>query len=162
MGYFFHSWPPAIFRRWLSTLILGCACLLVGLVAGAGFRDGTLLVLSGAVFLFSLLRAALLCRVILRGDYETVQGVCVQISERPLQKCRRVRFLDAEGNEQTLLLGKQARLRIGYRYRFYLKRGGQPIFDNAWLQSSLATDQLLGYEELGEYIEEERPAEKMD
>lgn len=161
MGHFFHSWPPAIFRRWLSTLILGCVCLLVGVVAGAGFGDGTLLVLSGAVFLFSLLRAALLCRVILRGDYETIQGVCVQISERPLQKCRRVRFLDAEGNEQTLLLGKQARLHIGYRYRFYLKRGGQPTFDSAWLQSSLATDQLLGYEELGEYIEE-RPTEKTD
>ena len=144
------AWPPAIFRRWLFSLLIGAACMLVGGVACFALKDRTLLALSGAVFLFSVGRAVLLYRLVSRQEYETLQGTCVQIAGAPLRKCRKVRLMDQKGCEFTVLLDKQTKLRLGWVYRFYFKKDRQALPDGTPFQASFTQDSLLGFEELGE------------
>ena len=61
--------------------------------------------------------------------------------------------MDDNGNESSMLLGKQSKVKIGYRYRFYFK--GTRIFRWAarYLDSAMSSDCFLGYEELGEFTE---------
>jgi len=59
--------------------------------------------------------------------------------------------VDGDGNESTMLLGKQLKVKIGYRYRFYFKKTQHISLGNEYLNSAIFSDHFLGYEELGEF-----------
>lgn len=147
------DFPPVLLRKWVFTLAVGVGCLGVGGVYFLFAGDGVLLGLSGLVFGFSLLRGILLYRTISGHDYEAVEGTCIAISNRPLRKCRRVKIMDDQGIESTLLLAKQAEIKIGYQYRFFFKKNARPSLGSEYLDTALSTDCFLGYEELGQYPE---------
>lgn len=140
------EWPPVLLRRWLLTIAAAFGFLLVGIAAWAAAQDRILLALSGAMFLFSLARAALLFRCLLRKDYAVLEGVCIQVTQFPIQKCRKVRLLDAGEQEFTLMLGKQQRTQIGCWYRFYLRRTADVPIPGGWFAASLTAGNLLGME----------------
>lgn len=58
------------------------------------------------------------------------------------------------GNESTMLLGKQSKVKIGYRYRFYFKETQHISLGSEYLNSAMSSDHFLGYEELGEFTAE--------
>lgn len=146
MSELIKQWPPVLLRRWLLTVALGLGFLVVGLAVWLALRDHTFLYLSGVVFLLSLGRAVMLFRCFLLGDYEVLEGVCIQTAQFPLQRYHKVRFMNAEEQEFTLMLGKQQRVQVGSQYRLYLQRGKDLPLPGGWLSASLAAGNLLGME----------------
>jgi len=61
--------------------------------------------------------------------------------------------MDDNGIESSLLLGKQTKVKIGSRYRFYFKQGQQLSVGNPYFDTALSSDLLLGFEYLGEFID---------
>ena len=105
-----------------------------------------MLLLSGTVFLLSLGRAALLFRCFVLGNYTVLEGVCVQITPLPLQKCRKVRLLGADEEELSLCIGRQYTMQVGERYRIYLQRQSGVSLPGTWLAAAFSTGNLLGVE----------------
>ena len=144
MGGLFQ-WPPAILRRWLGLPAVGLGCLLTGAAAGIALKDRFMLFLSMAVFLACAIKAIALYRLVARGKYEVVEGVCVEVKRQPMQKSCRVKVVDSTDNFRSLTLEKRLSFRVGYQYRFYLRKSNdapQP------LSLFPQPDELLGYEEI--------------
>lgn len=147
------NYPPVLVHKWLYTLAVGFGCLGIGVVYYLVAGDVILLMLSSLVFGFSLVRSILLYRTIFRQEYETVMGTCVAITTLPLRKCRRIKVMNDRGIVSTLLLVKQAKIKIGYQYRFFFKKNARSSMGSEYLDTALSTDCFLGYEELGKYPE---------
>lgn len=148
--------PAPLRNRLLLTALLGVVCLLIGLAMFLFAKDRVMLLLSAVVFIFSFYRAWSIYRVISRQEYETVEGTCVGIVPKPLRKYRKIRIMDDEGNESTLLLGKHSKIKIGFRYRFYFKKTQRLTLGSEYFDSALSSDCSLGYEERGELGEPEQ------
>lgn len=145
-----NTWPPPLLRRWILTIAAGAGFFLVGIAVWLASQDRMMLVLSGTLFLLSLVRAVQLFRCFALEDYAVVDGVCIQVTAIPLHKCRKVRLLDDQDQELNVWIGKQYRLQVGVRYRFYFQhQSGLPL-PGTWIASSLAAGSLLGVEELNE------------
>ena len=136
------------------TGIIGAGCLLIGVSMCFILKDRIMLFLSLAVFVASAGRALSYYRIITDKSYETVEGVCVSVVPKPLRKYRKIKIMDGDGNESTMLLGKQSKVKIGYRYRFYFKETQHISLGSEYLNSAMSSDHFLGYEELGEFTAE--------
>lgn len=141
--------PHVLHRKVFLTGLVGLGCFAVGAGYYLYCRDGTMLLLSGLVLLFSLIRAIGLHRTITAKKYEIVEGTCVGVSSIPFRRQLRVRIMDADGIETSLCLGKQARVKIGVCYRFFFKEEHPPSLGNEFLDTALGTGHFLGFEELG-------------
>ncbi|MCI8471770.1 MAG: hypothetical protein HFE65_01540 [Clostridiales bacterium] len=145
------SAPSPLRRKFYMTGLLGLLCLLVGISVYFFSKDKTMLLLSGVVCILSLWRAYSIFRIVVGKQYETVEGTCVSITPKPLRKYRRIRIMDDEGNESYVLLNKQSKVKIGYRYRFFFKQTQRLTFGSEYLDAAMSSDHFLGYEELGEF-----------
>ncbi len=145
--------PLPIKRKLFLTCIVGAFCLLIGLAMFLFLKDRMMLFLSLAVFVLSVGKALEYYNVIAKGKYETVEGTCVSVVPKPLRKYRKIKIIDDDGNESTMLLNKQTKVKIGYRYRFYFKETNHISLGSEYLDSATSTDCFLGFEELGEYVE---------
>lgn len=143
--------PAPIKRKMFLTCIVGIVCLLVGIAMCLFLKDRMMLFLSLAVCVLSAGKALEYYRVIGGKEYEIVEGTCVAIMPKPLRKYRKIKIMDDNGNESTMLLGKQSKVKIGYRYRFYFKETQRFSLGSEYLDSAMSSDCFLGYEELGEY-----------
>lgn len=146
-----RMWPPVLFRRWMLTIAAGFGFLLVGTAVWLATRDSIMLLLSAAVFLLSLGRAVLLFRCFVLGNYAALEGVCIQVSQVPLRKCKKVRLLRNDEEELSLCIGKQYAMRVGCRYRIYLQHPDGVSLPGTWLAPSFSTGNLLGVEEIAEH-----------
>lgn len=108
--------------RLILTILLGFACLLVGLAVFLFAKDRIMLLLSAAVCILSFCRAVTFYRDIRKKEYEMVEGSCVGIVPKPLHKYRKIQIMDDDGTESTLLLGKYSKIQIGFHYCFYFKK----------------------------------------
>lgn len=142
-----HS-PPLLRRRVILTLLLGTACISIAVVMFFLSGDRILLTLSSLIFACCLFRSFMLLRITLRGEYDTITGTCTNIQAESFHKCRRIYLLDDTGNETTLILGKQSKIKPGTSYRFYFQRNGPALLDNDYLDAMLVTNQFLGCEEI--------------
>ena len=142
---------PPLKRRLLLTAIVGTVCLLIGIVMCLFLKDRMMLFLSLAVCVLCLYKAFDYYRIMSDGKYEVVEGTCIAVIPKPLRKYRKIKIMDDEGNESSLLLGKQSKIKIGYRYRFYFKETDRISLGNEYFDSALSSDCFLGYEELGEF-----------
>lgn len=143
--------PAPLRRKFYMTGLLGLFCLLIGIAVYFFSKDKTMLLLSGVVCILSMLRACSILRTITGKQYETVEGTCVGIMTKPLRKYRKIRIMDDDGNESAVLLNKQSKVKIGYRYRFYFKNTQRLTLGSEYFDSALSSDCFLGYEELGEF-----------
>ena len=75
-------------------------------------------------------------------------GVSKATAGRYLRKMQELDYLS------TMLLGKQSKVKIGYRYRFYFKETQHISLGSEYLNSAMSSDHFLGYEELGEFTAE--------
>ena len=138
--------PKVLIHKIYITVFIGVACLLVGIAYGIAARDRIFFALSCAVLAFSLFRAYTLYRIVTKGKYEVVEGTCVGLAQKLFKRQFTVRVMDDDGIETTLRLGKQAKIKIGTRYRFYFKQSERTALNNAYFDSMTASDMFLGFE----------------
>ena len=144
------SFPVPLKRKMLLTAIVGIGCLLVGVAFTIFAKDMMMLFLSIAVCGFSLYKTFTMFRVASKKDYEIVEGTCSAIVPKLITKFKKIKITDDEGNETTLLLGKQSKVAIGERYRFYFKKTTRVTLGNEYFDSALSSDCFLGYEPITE------------
>ena len=140
------SFPSPLKRKMILTALVGIGCLLVGIAFTAIAKDTMMLLLSVAVCAFSFYKAFAMFRIASKKDYEIVKGTCTAIVPKLLNKFRKIKITDDEGNETTLLLAKQSKITIGERYKFYFKKTTRVTLGNEYFDSALSSDCFLGYE----------------
>ncbi|MDR3278515.1 MAG: hypothetical protein LBT12_07050, partial [Oscillospiraceae bacterium] len=114
-------------------------------------RDRITLALSGLILLFSLFRTYTLYAAIAKGKYEMVEGVCVGVSAKLFRKQCTVKIMDDDGVETALRLGKQTRVKIGARYRFYFtEHGADAPTGNAYFDAALSSGRFFGFDEISD------------
>ncbi len=138
--------PSPLRNKIFLTVLAGMGCLFVGIVMCILAKDMTILFLSLAICAFSIFKAYTMYRVISKKDYEVVEGTCIGITPKLLGRFRKIKIADDEGNESTLLLSKQSKIKIGERYRFYFKNTTRVTLGNEYFDSALSSDCFLGYE----------------
>lgn len=145
------QFPNPIFRKILFTELIGIGCLLLGGVYYYSAKDRILLILSALVFLCSTVRALILHRIVHKKAYETVAGTCVSVSQKIFGKLKTVKMMDDNGKETTLQIPKGSKIKIGAQYRFYFQKRDDSInTEIKFLDTKLAAESLLGYEQLKE------------
>ena len=140
------SFPSPLKRKMILTALVGIGCLLVGIAFTVIAKDTMMLLLSIAVCAFSFYKAFAMFRIASKKDYEIVKGTCTAIIPKLLNKFRKIKITDDEGNETTLLLAKQSKIAIGERYKFYFKKTTRVTLGNEYFDSALSSDCVLGYE----------------
>ena len=140
------SFPSPLKRKMILTALVGIGCLLVGIAFTIIAKDTMMLLLSIAVCAFSFYKAFAMFRIASKKDYEIVKGTCTAIVPKLLNKFRKIKITDDEGNETTLLLAKQSKITIGERYKFYFKKTTRVTLGNEYFDSALSSDCFLGYE----------------
>jgi hypothetical protein len=89
-----------------------------------------------------------------KNESNHTQRVCIisfrRVSIKVFRKQLTVKLMDDAGIETSLRLGKQAKIRIGLRYRFYFKKGEHLSLGNEYFDTALSSDHFLGFEEFGE------------
>lgn len=143
--------PRVLLQKLMITALIGAGCLVVGAVAYGAARDVVLLALSACVFVSCLLRSIGIYRMLKQKKYTVTEGVCVGITPKALCRYRKVRFMDEQGLETSLLLDKQTKVKIGFHYRVYLKESQRITLGSEYLDTALSGDCFLGMEELGEF-----------
>jgi hypothetical protein len=142
--------PKALAHKILLTALIGAGCLIVGSAHYIFSRDRITLALSAFVFVFSIVRTIGLYSTVTKQKYEIIEGTCTGVSSKAFRKQITVKIMDDAGIETSLRLGKQTKIRIGFRYRFYFKKGEHLPLGSAYFDTALSTDHFLGFEELGE------------
>ena len=146
------NFPKVLLQKTVLTALIGAGCLIIGAAYYIFTKDRIMLSLSGTVFVFSVIRSVGLYYTIANKKYETIEGTCVGVGAKPLRKYYTIKIMDDVGIESSLRLGKQAKIKIGYRYRFYFKQGERLSVGSEYFDTALSSDKFLGFEELGEYI----------
>ena len=148
--------PASLQRKLLLTALTGVLFLLVGIAMFLFSKDVIMLALSAAVCVGAFWKALTLFHVIVKEKYEIVEGTCVGISQNPVRKYRKIKIVDDSGNESSLLMGKQDKIKIGYRYRFYFKNTDRLTLGSSYLDTALSSDCFIGFEELGKFRDTEK------
>ena len=145
------TYPTPLTVCFRGTMLIGAACQLFSVIYYTAVSDNILLLLGSVLFLFCIGRSISLFQLMRRADYETVEGICISIFTNPLKKHRKIRLLDKNGVEHTLLLAKNSKFQIGYSYRFYFRTQAALSLGSGYLSTLLSSNQFLGFECFGEY-----------
>ena len=146
MEHWIHS-PPLLQRRVFFTMLLGIGSISIAGVMFFLSKDHILLTLSSLILFCCITRSINLLRIIVQKKYETVTGICNNISPIPLHRYRKIYLLDDAGNEFALLLDKRYPIKPGSSYRFYFQQNGTIPFGNDYLDAMFSASDFLGYEE---------------
>lgn len=145
--------PAPLRQKMTWTAIIGILCFFVGLGIFLFLKDQTTMLLSCALLVMCMGKAISYYRIVTANACEVVEGTCVAIAPKPLRKYRSVKILDSAGNVISLLLDKQSKIKIGYRYKFYFKKTERFTIGNEYFDSTLNSDCFLGFEEVGVFAE---------
>ena len=141
--------PAPLRRKMLLTSVIGIACFLIGFAFFLFCKDQTMLLLSLAVFVMCIGKTITLHRIVSMQSYETIEGTCAFIAPQLLRRYRKVKIIDNEGNETSLLLDKHSKIQLGSRYKFYFKEADRLTLGKEYFDSVLNADCFLGFEEVG-------------
>lgn len=86
--------PAPLKRKLLFTIIVGLLCLIIGTAIFIISNDKIMLLLSLAVCVISVYKAFSIYQIILKKQYEVVEGTCVGIVPKPLHKYRKIRIME--------------------------------------------------------------------
>lgn len=142
------DFPLPLRRRFVLTLVIGLCCTIIGFTMFLLAKDQTTLLLSLGVLVMCLGKAILIYRVVSTQSYEIVTGRCTAISPKPFRKYRKVTIQSNDGNEISLLLDKQAKIKIGNQYNFYFQETERITIGNEYFDAALSSDRFLGFEEV--------------
>lgn len=145
--------PTPLRQKMTWTAVVGVLCFLVGLGFFLFWKDQTTMLLSCTLLVMCMGKAISYYRIVTTNAYEVVEGTCVGIAPKPLRKYRKVKIMDSTGNEISLLLDKQSKIKIGYQYKFYFKKTERITIGSEYFDSALNSDCFLGFEEVGVFAE---------
>ena len=131
------------------SVLIGIGCFVVGLGYWIFSRDRIFFIMSSTLLLFSLFRGYSLYSTISKQRYDIIEGTCIGVSSKPFRKYFSIKITDNTGVESTLKLGKQTKIKIGVRYRFFFSRDNRAFLGNEYFDTALSFDCFLGFEELG-------------
>ena len=141
--------PKPLFKRLLLTFLAGGGCFLIGLIFFLQEGDIHFLTLSILLFLFSCGKGILFFLQVRKKAYTVLEGICTGACMNLLGGTQNICLADAEGNEYSLVIGKDHKIRTGISYRFYFRNpDGISPGSNPLLKKALLTDNLLGVEEM--------------
>lgn len=140
---------PLVLRgKAVLTFFTGVGIGMAATIIYAVSKDRTMLTLGGILFLWCLLKGWMLWRNISAGHYESITGICTSVSQPPFHRYKKVFLTLEDGQETTLLLGTQTKVKPDTWYRFYFRGGSSPRLGNDYLDAALSTNVFLGFEEL--------------
>lgn len=140
--------PLPLRQKMLFSVLIGVVCFSVGGVIFIYTKDRIMLYLSFAVLAFSIIKSINLFLILRNKKYDVIEGMCTVIVPKPLRKVRKVEIIDNEGNNHSLYLNKQSKLKIGQSYRFYFKKTESILTGNEYFDTALNSDSFLGYESI--------------
>lgn len=144
----FKDFPAPLKEKYISLIAMGVIICLAGICASLLFKDTTILILSLLIFVFSLIKAGLFYETVSKKEYEAVKGTCLMSSHILIRKQKKVKILDVEGNERSLILSRHSKVSIGKEYIFYFKATKRFSLGSEYFDSVLSSDCFLGYEEV--------------
>jgi len=144
----FKDCPKVLLQKIVLTAFIGIGCLIVGVAYYLFSHDRRTLMLSLLIMAFSLVKAFGLHRIVNRKKYEVIEGTCVDVALKPFNKQYLIKMIDASGLETTLRVGKHAKIKIGFQYRFYFAQRDRISVGNEYLDTALSSDHFLAMEEL--------------
>lgn len=127
--------------------LIGIGCLVIGVVMLVINRDTMLLGLSVILALLTVVRCIILYRRIGRGEFEMVEGVCINITLIPLQRRRSLTIQTDEGEEIIIRTDSRSVPHVGGRYRVYIM-GSSVKFDPSSLLREWNSPEAFAVEEL--------------
>ena len=138
--------PAPLKKKTVLTGLIGIACLFVGIAFYIFAKDMIMLLLSIGVFLFSTYKAFTLYRIVLKGAYEVVEGVCTNIAPKLFGKYRKIKIVDEAKNERSLMIAKSSKIKVGDDCRFYFTKAERLTIGNEQFDLPDYSDTFLGYE----------------
>ena len=148
--------PKILSQKIVVTVFIGLGCFIIGAAYFLFSRDKITFLLSLFIFAFSAAKGFGLYRTVSAKKYDIVEGTCIGVTLKPFNKQFIAKIVDDAGIETILRLGKQSKLKIGFRYRFYFAQGGRLSVGSEYFDTALTSNHFLGFEELGEYGVQER------
>ena len=140
------EFPKPLKKRIVLVGFVGLTCLFVGITFCIFAKDMIMLILSIGIFLFSTYKVITLYRVVSKGEYESVEGVCTSIAPKLFGKYRKVKIVDEEKKERALMVAKGTNIKVGDNCRFYFTKTEKMTIGNEHFILSDFSDCLLGYE----------------
>ena len=141
--------PAPLRQKMTWTAIIGILCFFIGLGIFLFLKDQTTMLLSCTLLVMCMGKSISYYRIATTNAYEVVEGTCVAIVLKRLRKYRSIKIMDSTGNEISLLLDKQSKIKVGYQYKFYFKKTERFTIGNEYFDSALNSDCFLGFEEVG-------------
>lgn len=143
--------PAPLQRKLIVTVFVGIICLFIGAAVSLLAGESDTLVLSGVICTVCLYKARTVYNVIIKCDYDIIEGVVVGIMPKLMRRYIKVHLIDDEENEIKLLLEKRTNVKTGVRYKFYFKKSVPPLIGSEYFDAALSADCFLGYEAAEEY-----------
>lgn len=140
------EFPAPLKKKTVLTGLIGIGCLLVGIAFYIFGKDLIMLLLSIGIFLFSIYKAITLYLIASKGAYEKVEGVCTSIAPKLFGRYRKIKIVDEEKNERSLMIAKSSKIKVGDDYRFYFTRTEKLTISKEQFDLPDYSDTFLGYE----------------
>lgn len=138
--------PKILQQKVFLTFITGVACCMFGVGYYLFAHDRIFLIMSVLLMIACFAKGLEYYFIIIKDKYEVITGTCCGITASPLRKLRTVKVIDDDGNETSLKLNKNDKLKIGQRYRFYFRECKDMHTGFVYLDTRMAADCFLGYE----------------
>ena len=138
--------PAPLKKKTVLTGLIGIGCFLVGIAFYLFGKDLIMLLLSIGVFLFSIYKAITLYLIASKGAYEIVEGVCTSIAPKLFGRYRKIKIVDEEKNERSLMIAKSSKIKVGDDCRFYFTRTEKLTIGKEQFDLPDYSDTFLGYE----------------
>lgn len=144
------EFPAPLKEKFISLIAMGIFLWLVGICVALLFKDMTMFILSLLVCVCCFIKAGMFYVTVSNKDYEAVTGTCVSVSPIFIRKQKKIKIMDSDENERSLILGRHSKIEIGRSYTFYFKSTKRISLGSEYFDSVLSSDCFLGYEEIKE------------
>lgn len=140
--------PPALLRKVLLTLLAGLIFLGAGIIFAYLTHDYDLILLSILILGFCIFRAFCLWRMCWNGTYETVTGICDEITPHSMEQYMKVQVILPNNTVQEIILDRKIKVLPGREYHFYFRSNERYDTGSDYLDATLSGYNFLGFDEI--------------
>lgn len=144
------EFPAPLKEKFISLIVMGVLLWLVGICVALLFKDMTMFILSLLVCICCFIKAGTFYVTVSNEEYEAVKGTCILVSPIFIRKQKKIKIVDKDENERSLILGRHSKIDVGKSYTFYFKSTKRISLGSEYFDSVLSSDCFLGYEETKE------------
>lgn len=143
----FQEFPRPLKEKFIFLSVAGIGFLVCGIAASIIFNDILMLFLSLSLALFTIIKSYSFYKTVSKRKYETVSGICTDVSRILIRKQKKVKITDSSGEERIFILNRNAAVFVGKKYTFYFKSTKCFGISKHCLLPTQTADCFLGYEE---------------